>query len=48
MYVCEAVQILSVVTGQSVMNNLHFMKKIPIDWYSKKQARVERATYNSQ
>jgi hypothetical protein len=33
------------VTGQSVMGILHFINKMPIDWYSKKQTTVETATY---
>ena len=37
-----------VVTGQSVTGILHFMNKMPIDWYSKKQATVETATYGSK
>jgi hypothetical protein len=36
------------ITGQSVMGILHFMNKMPIDWYSKKQATVETATYGSK
>jgi hypothetical protein len=37
-----------VVTGQSVTEIIHFMNKMPIDWYSKKQATVETATYGSE
>jgi hypothetical protein len=37
-----------VVTGQSVTGILHFLNKMPIDWYSKKQATVETATYGSE
>jgi hypothetical protein len=37
-----------VVTGQSVRGILHFLNKMPIDWYSKKQATVETATYGSE
>jgi hypothetical protein len=36
------------VTGRSVMGILHFMNKMTIDWYSKKQATVETATYGSE
>jgi hypothetical protein len=36
------------VMGWSVMGILHFMNKMPIDWYSKKQATVETATYGSK
>jgi hypothetical protein len=37
-----------VVTGRSVMGILHLANKTPIDWYSKKQATVETATYGSE
>jgi hypothetical protein len=37
-----------IVTGQSVTAILHFLNKFPIDWYSKKQATVETATYGSE
>ena len=32
-------------TGKSLTGCLHFVKKTPVDWYSKKQATVETATY---
>ena len=35
-------------TGKSVTGILHFLNKTPIDWYSKKQATVETATYGSE
>jgi hypothetical protein len=35
-------------TGRSVTGILHFLNKTPIDWYSKKQATVEMATYGSE
>jgi len=35
-------------TGRSVTGILHFLNKTPIDWYSKKQATVETATYGSK
>ena len=35
-------------TGRSVTGILHFANKTPIDWYSKKQATVETATYGSE
>ena len=35
-------------TGRSVTGILHFLNKTPIDWYSKKQATVETATYGSE
>ena len=34
-------------TGKSVTAILHFVNKTPVDWYSKKQATVETATYES-
>ena len=37
-----------VVTGRSVTGILHLLNKFPIDWYSKKQATVETATYGSE
>ena len=35
-------------TGRSVTGILHFINQTPIDWYSKKQATVETATYGSE
>ena len=35
-------------TGKSLTGCLHFVNKTPIDWYSKKQATVETATYGSK
>jgi hypothetical protein len=35
-------------TGRSVTSILHFMNKMPIDWYSKKQATIKTATYGSE
>jgi hypothetical protein len=37
-----------VITGRSVTGILHLVNKSPIDWYSKKQATVETATYGSE
>ena len=37
-----------VTTGRSVTGILHLINKTPIDWYSKKQATVETATYGSE
>jgi hypothetical protein len=34
--------------GSSVTGILHLMNKRPIEWYSKKQATVETATYGSE
>ena len=35
-------------TGKSLTGCLHFANKMPVDWYSKKQATVETATYGSE
>ena len=35
-------------TGISLSECLHFVNKTPVDWYSKKQATVETATYGSE
>jgi hypothetical protein len=35
-------------TGRSVTGLLHLLSKTPSDWYSKKQATVEMATYGSE
>jgi hypothetical protein len=35
-------------TGRSVTGVLDFLNQTPIDWYSKKQATVETATYGSE
>jgi hypothetical protein len=37
-----------VTTGKSVTGLLHLLNKTPLDWYSKKQATVETATYGSE
>ena len=37
-----------VVSGRSVTGILDFVNQTPIDWYSKKQATVETATYGSE
>ena len=36
------------ITGRSVTGILHLVNKTPIDWFSKKQATVETATYGSE
>jgi len=36
------------ITGRSVTGILHLANKIPIDWYSKKQATVKTTTYRSK
>jgi hypothetical protein len=38
----------NIITGCSVTGILHFMNKMPIDWYSKKQAKVKMVTYESE
>ena len=35
-------------TGTSLTGCFHFVNKTPVDWYSKKQATVETATYGSE
>ena len=35
-------------TGKSLTGCLDFVNKTPVDWYSKKQATVETATYGSE
>ena len=35
-------------TGKSLTGCLHFVNKTPVNWYSKKQATVETATYGSE
>jgi len=35
-------------TGRLVTGILHYLNKTPIDWYSKKQATIENATYGSK
>jgi hypothetical protein len=37
-----------ITSGKSVTGILHLVNKTPIDWYSKKQATVETATYGSE
>lgn len=37
-----------IVTGRSVTGVLHLINQTPIDWFSKKQATVETATYGSE
>ena len=37
-----------IATGKSVTGILHMLNQTPIDWYSKKQATVETATYGSE
>ena len=35
-------------TGESLTGCLHFVNKIPVNWYSRKQATVETVTYGSE
>ena len=37
-----------ILTGRSVTGILHLINKTPIDWFSKKHATVETATYESE
>jgi hypothetical protein len=37
----------NIATGRSVTGILHLVNKTSIEWYSKKQATVETATYGS-
>ena len=37
-----------IVTGKSVTAALHFVNTTPTDWFSKRQATVETATYGSE
>jgi hypothetical protein len=37
-----------IITGRSVTGILHLFNKTPGDWYNKKQATVETATYGSE
>jgi hypothetical protein len=37
-----------VTTGKSVAGILHLINETPLDWYSKKQATLETATYGSE
>jgi hypothetical protein len=36
------------ITGRSVTGVLHLINQTPIEWYSKRQATVETATYGSE
>jgi hypothetical protein len=38
----------NMVTGRSVTAIVHFLNQTPMDWYSKKQAMVETATFGSE
>ena len=40
--------LLDLITGRSVTPALHFFNLTPGDWYSKRQATVENATYGSE
>ena len=37
-----------ILSGRSVTGIIHLVNKTPIEWYSKKQATVETATYGSE
>jgi hypothetical protein len=36
------------ITGRAVTGIIHFVNQTPIEWYSKKQAIVETATYGDE
>ena len=36
------------ITGKSVTGIIHFVNQTPFEWYAKKQATVETATYGSE
>jgi hypothetical protein len=38
----------NITSGKSVTGILYLVNKTPIDWYSKKQATVDTATYGSK
>ena len=38
----------NILDGKAVTGTLHFVNQTPFDWYSKKQAAVETATYGAE
>ena len=48
MHYVDANLMHDILTGRSVTACLHFMNATPIDWYSKKMATVETATYGAE
>jgi hypothetical protein len=44
----DANLMIDIAMGRSVTGILHLINKTPIEWYSKKQATVETATYGSE
>jgi hypothetical protein len=44
----DANLIQDITSGNSVTGTLHLVNKTPINWYSKKQASVETATYDNE
>jgi len=38
----------NILMGRSVTGILHYLNKMPIDWYSKKQATIKTVTYGSE
>ena len=44
----DANLLLHIVTGKSVTAVLQFVNTAPTDWFSKRQATVETATYGSE
>jgi hypothetical protein len=47
-YYVDANWMHDITSGKSVTGILHLVNKTPTDWYSKKQATVETATYGSK
>ena len=45
---CDASLFHDMLTGKAVTATLHFVNQTPCDWFSKKQATVETATYGSE
>ena len=45
---CDANLMHDMVTGRSASGILEFLNQTPIDWFSKRQAQVETATYGSE
>jgi hypothetical protein len=49
MWTCKDANLYhDLMTGRAVTGIIHFLNQTPVDWYSKKQATVETATYGSE
>jgi hypothetical protein len=44
----DAILVHEIAMGRSITALIHLNDKIPMEWYSKKQATVETATYESE